>query len=125
MADRKRIVVVDDDQDLVGLLTVDLERRGYEVIAITDSRKALELVKTLQFDLLLVDIMMPEISGYNVANAVVSLKTTPPPKIIVMTCLDTRRESGVALLSGVSAMVQKPFTLDDLHRKILDVLEKN
>lgn len=122
MADRKRLLIVDDDQDLVQLLKMDLEHLGYEVSTSNNGRQALELIKERRFDLLLLDIMMPEASGYSVANAVAASKNAHSPRIIVMTCRDARREAGVALLSGVSAMIQKPFPMEALHRKIAEVL---
>jgi DNA-binding response OmpR family regulator len=123
MADRKRILIVDDDYDLVGLLKTDLQHFGYETVGATNGREALEIAKSGKFDLLLLDIMLPESTGYSVAKAIGSSGNPAPPKIIIMTCLDIRRESGLAMLSGVTAMVQKPFTMEALHRKIADVLD--
>src|SRR2546421_1090479 len=111
MADRKRILIVDDDQDLVELLRDDLKHRGYEVAAAANGQEALKIAKTQSFDLLLLDIMLPKGDGHQVANAITSTGSQNTPKIILMTCLDARRESGLALLSGVSAMIQKPFTM--------------
>jgi len=125
MANRKRILVVDDDADLVELLQADLEHRGYEIVVATNGQEALNITKIQRFDLLLLDIMMPEIDGYRVVNAVTSTESQTPPKIILMTCRDTRRESGLALLAGVAAMVQKPFTMEALHQKIVNVLESH
>ena len=70
MADRKRILIVDDDQDLVELLRDDLKHRGYEVAAAANGQEALKIAKTQSFDLLLLDIMLPKGDGHQVANAI-------------------------------------------------------
>ena len=121
MADRKRILVVDDDPDLTELLKADLEHRGYDITIARDGREAMTLAQASPFDLLLLDIMMPEVDGYHVANAL-SADWTQRTRIILMTSRDTRREKGLAVLAGATAMVQKPFTLETLHQKIEDVL---
>lgn len=122
MADRKRILVVDDDPDLAELLQADLQHRGYEIVIARDGREAMDKAQSEHFDLLLLDIMMPEVDGYHVANALTA-DWSKKIRIILMTSRDTRREKGLALLAGAAAMVQKPFTLDSLHKKIEDVLE--
>jgi DNA-binding response OmpR family regulator len=122
MADRKRILVVDDDVDLVELLKADLEHLGYEVAVAKEGQEALAKAQSQRFDVLLLDVMMPGIDGYHVANAL-SSDWNKDLRIILMTSRDTRREKGLALLAGAAGMVQKPFTLDALHHKIQDVLK--
>ena len=122
MANRKRILVVDDDPDLTELLQADLEHRGYEIVIARNGREAMTRAEKEAFDLLLIDVMMPEVDGYHVANALTA-DWTKKTRVILMTSRDTRREKGLAVLAGAAAMVQKPFTLDSLHRKIEDVLE--
>ena len=62
--------------------------------------------------------MMPYIDGYHVASEISSRLGSEAPKIIIMTSRDVASERGIALLSGASDVVQKPFTLDELEAKI-------
>ena len=67
MADRTKILLVDDDQDLVHVLTVYLEGRGYEVVSAHDARRGLEAVEEERPDLIVLDVMMPEATeGFHV-----------------------------------------------------------
>ena len=68
MADiKKRILVADDDPDLLDLLKMDLAYQGYEVLAAVNGKDALQIALKEQLDLVLLDVMMPYIDGYHVA----------------------------------------------------------
>jgi len=121
MDDRKRILVADDDPDLVDLLETDLKKEGYDVVVVTNGKDALQTMNSGKFSLILLDVMMPYIDGYHVAYEI-SSKLDNPPKVIIMTSRDTSREKGIALLSGANDVLQKPFTLEDLHAKVKEVL---
>ena len=68
MEDRKRILVADDDPDLLELLKMDLAFQGYEVVAATNGKEALDMATAQRVDLVLLDVMMPYIDGYHVAS---------------------------------------------------------
>ncbi len=122
MADTKRILVADDDPDLIDLLETDLKREGYDVSIVTNGKDTLQILNKEKFHLVLLDVMMPYIDGYHVAYEVSLRQNSDIPKIVIMTSRDTTREKGIALMSGATAIIQKPFTLDDLHKKIAEVL---
>ena len=67
MGDKKRILVADDDPDLLDLLKMDLAYQGYEVLAAANGKDALQMAMTETLDLVLLDVMMPYIDGYHVA----------------------------------------------------------
>ncbi|MBI3549035.1 MAG: response regulator [Elusimicrobia bacterium] len=123
MADRKRILVADDDPDLLDLLKMDLQYQGYEIITATNGKDALDKILSETFDLVLLDVMMPFIDGYHVASEVSTKMGDKAPRIVIMTSRDTSREKGIGLLSGAMSMVQKPFTMQDLHKKIAEHLQ--
>ncbi|TPW20796.1 MAG: two component transcriptional regulator, winged helix family [Elusimicrobia bacterium] len=124
MEDRKRILVADDDPDLLELLKMDLAFQGYEVIPATNGKEALDLASTQKVDLVLLDVMMPYIDGYHVAAELSAKMGKNVPKIVIMTSRDTVREKGIAMMSGAVSVLQKPFEMKTLHDRLKDILEK-
>ncbi|MBI3565530.1 MAG: response regulator [Elusimicrobia bacterium] len=124
MADRKRILVADDDPDLLDLLKMDLGFQGYEVLAAANGKDALQIAMTEQLDLVLLDVMMPYIDGYHVAYELTNKLGAKAPRILLMTSRDTVREKGIALMSGAREVIQKPFELGQLHAQISEILAK-
>lgn len=120
MADRKvrRVVVADDDPDIVDILTFNLEAAGYEVQSAADGEQALALVTSSRPDLVVLDIMMPKMDGLEVLAA---LKAEPQTKEIPVVML-TARASDTDLWEGWDAgadyYITKPFDLEELLRFI-------
>lgn len=125
MADRKRILVADDDPDLLDLLKMDLSYQGYEIVTATNGKDALAaiLANPAALDLVLLDVMMPFIDGYHVASEASTKLGEKAPKIVIMTSRDTSREKGIGILSGALIMIQKPFTMQELHKKVAEILK--
>jgi len=117
-----RVMVVDDDHVIRGLLEVNLEMEGHDVVTAVDGRDALDQVSATAPDLLLLDVMMPNVNGWQVAEA---LKTDPATRHIPIVFLSARAmeadvRKGTEL--GVDAYVTKPFDpidLMDLVRRLL------
>jgi len=95
-----------------------LTEAGYDVTITVDGKEALQKAQNGRYDLVLLDVMMPYIDGYHVASEISSFYGADCPKILIMTSRDTSSEKGIALLSGATDVVQKPFTLTDLEAKI-------
>ena len=109
-----RVMVVDDDHVIRGLLEVNLEMEGHDVVTAVDGRDALDQVSATAPDLLLLDVMMPNVNGWQVAEA---LKTDPATRHIPIVFLSARAmeadvRKGTEL--GVDAYVTKPFDPIDL-----------
>jgi two-component system alkaline phosphatase synthesis response regulator PhoP len=115
MADRKRILIADDDPDLLDLLQMDLNHQGYDTLTAANGQDALQIAMAEKIDLILLDVMMPYIDGYHVAYEVTTKLGPKAPCIIIMTSRDTTREKGIALMSGAREVIQKPFELVKLH----------
>jgi len=122
MADRKRILVADDDPDLVEMLKTDLSFQGYEVLVAANGKEALQIALNETLDLILLDIMMPYIDGYHVAFEVTTKLGAKAPRIVLVTSRDTVREKGIALMSGALDVIQKPFEMDFLNEKVAELL---
>ena len=118
MAGGKKILIADDDPDIVDLLETYFIGKKYEVVVGTNGKEALKKAENEKFDVILLDVMMPYIDGYHVAYEISSKQESSSPKIIIMTSRDVSTEKGIALLSGAVEVVQKPFSLKDLQSKI-------
>lgn len=121
MADRKRVMVAEDDPDLIELVCDFLKSQGYEVVSVTNGKDALNRALGEKFDLILLDVMMPYMDGYHVAYEISN--SDNPPKIIIMTSRDVQMEKGIGQLSGATDMIQKPFELETLSNKIKNALD--
>lgn len=124
MADRKRVLVADDDPDLVELLRMDLGYQNYEVLVAVNGKEALRMATTEPIDVCLLDVMMPYIDGYHVAYEIGTKLGSKAPKVIIMTSRDTVKEKGVALMSGALSVIQKPFDMEQLHKLLEETLAK-
>ncbi len=118
MESGKRLLIADDDPDLIDLLESFFRGEGYEVTAKVNGKDALQAAESEKFDLVLLDVMMPYIDGYHVASEISSRLGSEAPKIIIMTSRDTASEKGIALLSGASDVIQKPFSLEEVNTKV-------
>jgi len=109
-----RVMAVDDDHVIRGLLEVNLEMEGHEVITAVDGQDALDRVRDERPDLILLDVMMPNVNGWQVAE---TLKNDPETRNIPIVFLSARAmeadvRKGTDL--GVQAYVTKPFDPIDL-----------
>ena len=125
MADaKKRILVADDDPDLLDLLKMDLSYQGYEVLAAANGKDALQVALNETLDLVLLDVMMPYIDGYHVAYEITNKLGAKAPRIMIMTSRDTVKEKGIALMSGAAEVMQKSFEMAKLHERVKALLNK-
>ncbi len=122
MADRKRILIADDDPDLLDLLQTYLTHQGYDVIAAANGKDALKLALTETVDLIMLDVMMPYIDGYHVAYEVSNKLGEKAPRIVIVTSRNTSREQGIALMSGAYEIIQKPFDMNQLSTRVAQII---
>jgi len=122
MAGRKRILIADDDPEIVDLLESYFHSEGYEVEVAVNGKDALLAVNKSKFDLVLLDVMMPYVDGYHVAGEITAKFGQDSPKIIIISSRDMASERGTVLLGGACEAVQKPFTLDEIGGKVKALL---
>lgn len=101
------VLVVDDEPGIALLCTRFLKRAGYEVLSETNPRAAIELLAQRRFDLLLVDIRMPEVDGFDVISR--AKRSQPDIAVLVMTGFGTVETAIRALRQGVDGLLLKPF----------------
>ena len=119
----KRILVVDDDENILSLERTILEQKGFEVTTAGGGGEALKLLADQAFDLVLLDVMMPEVDGFTVCR---KIKEDPRLKEIPVIFL-TAKGGGEALAegfeSGAIMYINKPFTANKLLTIVNTMLE--
>tara|TARA_R110002096_G_scaffold299503_2_gene494026 strand:+ start:102782 stop:103186 length:405 start_codon:yes stop_codon:yes gene_type:complete len=111
-----RILVVDDDPLLRGSIAMVLEDEGYTVELAADGFKALESVAANRPDVILLDVMMPNMSGTQVLKELQDDLSTADIPVLVMTAING--VAGGRILNGPNTVVEKPFDVHDLLNKI-------
>ena len=118
----KKIMVVDNEPDIVDLTRTVLEIGGYHVIPAYSGEECLKKLDTDKVDLILLDIMMPGMSGWDVFNRV--KKKRSKMKVAFMSVLEiSEKRKQVLLDEGLSDYIMKPFDKDSLLNKIDKILE--
>ncbi|RBI69307.1 two-component system response regulator [Vreelandella sulfidaeris] len=119
-----KVLVVDDEPNIVLSLEFLMEQAGFEVVTAEDGEQALARVKDDQPDLLLLDISLPGISGFDVLERLRSEEATAQLPIIMLTAhgRDVEREKGMAL--GADDYITKPFSTQSLVEKVKTLLIK-
>ncbi|HEY1554600.1 MAG TPA: response regulator [Kofleriaceae bacterium] len=112
------ILVVDDDPEIVTMLSSRLQKRGYKISTAEDGHRALELAKRERPDLVLLDVMMPGKSGWEVARALKQDPVTQDVKIIMVSAIGEKTNEITAPIYGADAHIDKPFEFEALERVI-------
>jgi two-component system KDP operon response regulator KdpE len=116
-----RILVVDDDPQIRRVLKVTLSGQGFEIDDAKDGETALEKLRQLRFDLVLLDINMPGMSGLEVCR---TIRTTSEVAIIMLTVRDNEADTVEALDAGADDYVTKPFKPSELSARIRAALRR-
>ena len=122
-----KILVVDDEPTIVRLMEFILARQGHEMIVAVNGEEALEKIKSQHPDLVLLDIMMPRIDGYEVAQRLRADPATAKLPIIMLSAKAQDEDIRKGVEVGVDEYITKPFTPDHLVQvvaKHLDRLQK-
>ncbi len=114
-----KILGIDDNQDLLDLCEVALSAEGHEYTAIENGKEGLQAIKDKKFDLVLLDLSMPEFSGEDVLDALMKEGIMNKQKIIIFTASsDAEKEFGPLLEKGVHSIINKPVDIDLLIETI-------
>lgn len=122
MANRKTVLVVDDDPEIVAMLSTRLEARGYQVLTASDGKEALAEAKRRRPALIILDVMMPGKSGWEVARALKQDPVTDAIKVIMLTAIGEQVNEMTSPLYGADAHFDKPFDFVALESKIAELL---
>lgn len=119
-----KVMVVDDDEDFTNLYKKTLNDLGFKTTVVNQSPVAIETAYLVKPDVFVVDLMMPEIDGFQLCRIIRKdsvLKSTP---IIIVTALTDSQSKEVALSIGANDYITKPFYIDDLKSRINTLLGK-
>ena len=120
MAKNKCVLVVDDEPGILRVLGIQLRLHGYDAVTTLSGVEAVELVRTREPDVVLLDILLPDMNGFEVLEKVRGFSQVP---VIVFSA----SQSAIALapMAGANAYISKPFNPDQLLGKIKSVLESH
>lgn len=118
-----RILLVEDEASIRATLQLNLELEGYEVIGVEDGRKVVQYFKEQHFDLVLLDIMLPEISGLDLCEQIRLINMDVP--IIFLTAKDQTGDKIIGLKKGADDYITKPFSLEELLLRIQILLKRS
>jgi DNA-binding response OmpR family regulator len=122
MSRRPVVLVADDDPDILMLITLTLERDGYEVVGAKDGFGAFEAAVERLPHLVLLDMMMPGIDGCEVTRRLRAEKTTKDLPIVIVTAFAEDSQAAKALAAGADAYLKKPFSPRELLAKTASLL---
>ncbi len=125
MADDKKIsiLLVEDEQNLHEALRLNLELEGYEVTSAFDGAAALRAVQSEYFDLIILDVMLPEMDGINVTETI-RLSNNEIP-ILILSAKNTSADRVLGLKKGADDYLTKPFNLEELLLRVNKLIHKN
>lgn len=110
-----RILIVDDDVNISEILEIALSQEGYDIISVNDSIKAKKFITTMVFDMIIMDIMMPNMNGFDLCQYTREYSDAP---IIFITCLDDEQSLVKALTLGGDDFIKKPFSLSEVIARV-------
>jgi DNA-binding response OmpR family regulator len=113
------ILIIEDEADIVRFLMLELQHEGYSVSSCTNGRAGLEKALTGEFDLILLDVMLPELNGIEILRRLRKANSVP---VILVTARDTVMEKVNGLDMGANDYITKPFHIEELLARIRMVL---
>ena len=122
MADRRRVLVVDDEPDVLLLCRVNLEFEGYEVMEAADGVEAMSRVRERRPDVILLDVMMPRMDGWQVLTELKSDERLRDIPVVMLTAKVQDQDQIRGWSSGASEYITKPFSPLSLSQVLEDVL---
>jgi DNA-binding response OmpR family regulator len=117
----EKILLVDDEPTLLDTLALNLRASGYEVVTARDGAAALEAARAEQPDLIVLDLMMPEIDGLTVCRSLRQVSETP---ILILTARTGELDKIIGLESGADDYMTKPFSLGELQARLRALLRR-
>ena len=118
----KKILLVEDEPDIIRLVKFTLERRNFEVVATSNGLAAIDIAFNEKPDLILLDVMMPVIDGYETCSRLKKDGKTREIPVIILSAKAQKKEINRGLEAGASDFIAKPFSPRELREKIEKIL---
>jgi len=118
----KKILIVDDEEDMQRLLKIRFEQDGFSVLVAGDGEIALKLAEQNIPDLIILDIMMPNMDGYTCLKELRRLPKTKSIPVLMLSGKEEEKVRDLFAFQKISAYIEKPFELDTLVSKVKEIL---
>lgn len=123
MSDRPVIVCADDDEDILALVSLRLERAGFEVAAVADGEAAVAVCRERRPAAAVLDVMMPKLTGYEVLERLRADPALADLKVILLSARVQESDVTRGMAAGADAYLPKPFRAQELVAKVQELLE--
>lgn len=124
MSRNTKVLIVDDEVDLVDMLKIHLEAAGYDVVTAQNGRQGLEVARKSEPDIIMLDIMMPNLDGYQTCKLIKRDKSLMKKPIIMLTAKGQAADEIQGYDCGADAYIVKPFDCGALIEKIERLLQE-
>ena len=124
MADTPRILLADDDPDIRAILRAHLETYRVELFEARNGEEALEAVLVEQPNLVILDVMMPELNGWEICKYIRSKDALAEIRVLMLTAIGERVNELTSPLYGADAYLDKPFDLDEIDATVRGLVER-
>ncbi len=121
---RKTVLIVDDEPDILRLLEYNLQKEGFRIVSATTGAEALKRVRKGDIDLVVLDLMLPEVDGYEVIRRMKAREETNNIPVIMLTAKSEEVDRVLGLELGADDYVTKPFSVRELMARIKAVLRR-
>lgn len=121
MSNTKKVLIVEDDSFLQGLMTNKLEKSGFDTTTASNGEEAVTAIATKKFDIILLDLMLPDISGFDIMKNMKDVKQKTP--VIVFSNLSDDKDIKKAMdLGAEEYLIKSNFTLEELIEKVNKII---
>ena len=124
MSEGKKVLVAEDEPDIRGLIVFSLQYAGYEVIEALNGKEAIKLAESEQPDLILLDVRMPKMNGYEACAVLKAQETTRKIPVVFLSARGQETEIKRGLELGAEEYILKPFAPDELNQRVGGMLER-
>lgn len=122
---KERILVVDDEENIAELISFNLENSGYEVLVVDNGLEAIKVCKNYKPNLILLDLMLPEMDGYDVCKSIRQSDDIKDTPIIMLTAKSEELDKILGLELGADDYITKPFSIKELCARVKAVLRRS
>ena len=124
MVEGKKVLVAEDEPDIRGLIVFSLQYAGYKVIEALNGEDAIRLAEEEQPDLILLDVRMPRMNGYEACSVLKAQRSTRGIPIVFLSARGQETEIKQGLELGAEEYILKPFAPDELYQRVGSILDR-
>ncbi len=120
--DKKIVLLVDDDADIAKVLKVRIEAEGYEFLNARDGKEMLEVLRIKKPDVVLLDIMLPNMDGYSALREMRKNDNCADIPVIILSAKEKKKVGDLFVLEKIAFFIEKPFDTKELMKKISEAI---